>query len=313
MMPSSTNGAAVITTGSAAQTAAEQAARLHRLPAFAGVDVIAVTAGTNGFLTALANPTDRWLSSEVADVFGRPVQVSWLLRTEGTAVIDATQLLTALPGTADRNLSAVATSYGLGQLLQRARSLGAHTVIVGAAGFPGADAASGALNAAGAKLAVANGSGLKVGANELAHILTFTPAEPKAQPHVILLCDTDQPLAQIAGIDDARRLFAALVNPYNPNVTPESPRTGAYDGLAFGFACAFNATLVDATGFGVQLHDPESSVRHAQLVIGGPEQIATFSRVYDTLDGRTITFTADVIGPENAREIAATFATLRKG
>lgn len=310
--PASTANVAVVTVGSERQTAHEQAVFLKRQPAFRMINVVAVTAGTRGFLTALATPSHRWIHSEVADVYGRPHTLAWLLDATGTAIIDTAQLVTPDPHNADRNIRDVATSYGIGQLIERARQLGASEIIVGADDFPGADAASGAANAAGAVLSTADGSGLKVGANELANLSSITLDSLNRPRFVVVMCDTKETLLQATTPTDPQRLFAQQVATFNPEVAADMPFTGAYDGMAFGLAALFGARLVDAAAFGVQLHDPSRSATRSQLLVGSTGQLARFAPAYTDPQQQTTTFVSDLIDATHVGALAAAYAKLQR-
>lgn len=300
----------VVTVGSATQSAEQQAHLLRRAWGVRDVNVLAVTVGSRGFLSALASPSHRWIRSEVADVYGRPVDVNWLFDKHGTAIIDAAQLHTPTPVDADQNIRDVATSYGLGQLVSRARQYGAHTVVIGVATFPGADAGSGAANAAGARLYVADGSGLKVGANELSRC-TDVRIEGLIRPaSVIVLCDTAQSLNDITTTQDPRRHFAAHVARLAPNVTPEMSYTGAADGLAFGMAALFGATLVDASMFGVRLHDPSYTGEQPRLLVGSEAEIDRFLPAYSTAQAMLTTYPCEQLDAPQVAEIHALAAQL---
>lgn len=306
-MHKQTANQAVVTVGSAMQSAHAQAAMLKRDEAFRGVDVVAVTAGSRGFLSALATPAHRWMRSEVADVYGRPVTVSWLLDPQGTAFIDAAQLVVPKPMHQDANVREVATSYGLGQLLDRARQVGARRVILGCDSFPGADVASGAANACGARFYVADRSGLKIGANELHKLTEVTVEQLKRPPSLVVMCDTTNALSTVTAADDARRVFASKLAPFAHQVTPDMARTGAYDGLAFGLAAVFGATLVDAHVFGVQLDDPSHNESRRRVLVGSPDQLA---RVRGAYPDQTATHVCDVIEGANRQVIASIRARL---
>lgn len=314
MMARSTRAAnaSIVTVGSDLQSAHEQANVLKRDPAFCTIDVVSVTAGTRGFLTALATPSHRWIQSEVADVYGRPHTLAWLLDPVGTAIIDAAQLATPNPHGADQNIRDVATTYGIGQLIERARQMGASRIVVGADGFPGADAASGAANAAGASLVVTDGSGLKVGANELANLTGITVDQLIRPRALVVMCDTKQSLSQITTPKEPQRQFAKQVAPLNPQLTPDTPYTGAYEGLAFGLAALFGATLVDAPTFGVQLHDTSRTASRSQLLIGSNAQLTRFAPAYRSSQQQTATLACDMIDANSMHAITGAYAQLQR-
>lgn len=298
---------AVVAVGSAHQSAAAQAVALRQHLGPHHPPVIAVTAGSAGFLTALATPMDRWQISEVADVYGRPTCVRWLIRAGMTALIDATELITAHPAGADANLRDVSTSYGIGQLVAAASRRGVTRVIIGASGFPGADVASGAANAAGARLRKADGSGLKVGVNELAGFARYDPAPRAGMPQVTLLCDVNMPFRDIVGVDDVRQRFAAAIAEQHPEMTTDMPMSGAFDGLAYGMASMLRAELVPAVAYGVALHDPDRHQRHGQILVGSADQLAVFATEYA---GATVTHVTEHVSPADAAVVRSAYTSL---
>lgn len=276
----STETMTLIAFGSARQSADVQARLLRQTPGLARFHIVAVARPTAGFLRVLATPADRWMATEVADVYGRPVRATWLLRPCGTAVLDAATLVTAHPYGADDNVRNVATSYGVGQLITVARYVGSHHVVVAAAGFPGGDCGSGAAHAAGARLKKLDGSGVKVGVNELGGFARLDTQQLVAPPRLTVLCDTRAPLKDSMGPNDARQTFIDAIENANPDVTCDTPRGGAYDGMAFGLAGLLHAELVDANAYAVALHDPDAMARQQQVLIGGQDELEQMASHY---------------------------------
>ena len=225
------------------------------------VRALPVSDGGPGLLDAVANPEDTWLVTEVAGPLGHPVEAALLLRPDGDAVVEAARA--AAPGLAPEGVAPVvrATTYGVGQLLDAAREAGARRIHVGVGGVAAVDGGTGALTGLGYALRVADGSGLKIGADDLARIdgIATGWAHDFSGVEVVVLADTARPLAEAtatapAGVrfdagDEERvaRGLDALVQvaarDLGAGPLARRPGTGAGGGLAFGLAAALHGTL----------------------------------------------------------------------
>lgn len=98
-----------------------------------------------------------------------------------------------------------ATTYGLGQLLDAARAGGARRIVVELDGVAVADGGAGALSGLGFRVVVADGSGLKIGGDDLDRVTAISPgwAADWSEVEVELVTDDDAPY--LDGIDAARR------------------------------------------------------------------------------------------------------------
>jgi glycerate 2-kinase len=166
--------------------------------------LVPMSDGGEGLLNVLRRPDDRILEVEVAGPDSRPVQASFLLRTDGTAVVESAAACGLHLLTQDRRNPLHTTTYGVGQLLDAARIAGATRILVGLGGSATVDGGAGALIGLGLRLRVNDGSGLKIGGDDLHRIAAIgrgwiDPAWDELP--VVLLADVRTKL------QDAARVF----------------------------------------------------------------------------------------------------------
>ena len=271
---------------------AVQAARRARPDAT--VSGLALSDGGPGFVEAVANPTDRRMSTEVAGPFGHPREVGWLLRTDGTAVLEAATVCgeraaeAAPAGNADRAWRG--SSYGVGQLLDAARTAGAARVVIGVAGITVWDAGAGALSGLGLRLQVADGSGLKIGVDELHRLARIERGwlADWSGIEVRVVADRTDTLRASIAVDSgavhgepaarARSRFADIVErDLGAQGLAGEAATGAGHGAAFALGAAIGARLVDPLGACLGLCGPDDALATADLLVvvsGAPSPAA---------------------------------------
>lgn len=226
-----------------------------------GVATVAVSDGGPGLLDAVARPEDTWLVTEVAGPLGHPVEAALLLRPDGSAVVEAARA--AAPDLAPDAVAPVlrATTYGVGELLDAAREAGAVRILVGVAGVAAVDGGSGALNGLGFRVRADDGSGLKIGGQDLPRVSGVEPgwSVDWSDVEVAVLTDAARPLAEAADdlpsgarVDagDLEHLAAGIAR-WGEVVGRDlaaaplvlRPGAGAGGGLAFGLAAGLGAAL----------------------------------------------------------------------
>ena len=133
------------------------------------VATLPLSDGGEGLLDVLdaLQPEAQRTSVEVAGTDTRPVEAPVLWLDEQTAVLESATIC-GLPGPDLPRRPLDATSYGVGQALAHVVDAGATHVIVGLGGTGVVDGGAGALTGLGMRLRVADGSGLRVGAGDLA-------------------------------------------------------------------------------------------------------------------------------------------------
>lgn len=171
----------------------------------APVEVVPMSDGGEGLLDALLAGPVRGLEvhqTEVADAAGLATTARWLTAGDDMAIIESAQAcgLAGLPE--ERCDPRRTTTWGVGQLLDAARAAGARRVLVGLGGSATVDGGTGALSALGFRLTVADGSGLKVGGEDLPRVAgaARTWVADWSAVEVVLLADVTEVLAHAAPV-----------------------------------------------------------------------------------------------------------------
>lgn len=225
--------------------------------------LVPMSDGGEGLLDVLRRPDDRVLEVEVAGPDARPVQASFLLRGDGTAVVESATACGLALLAEDRRNPLHTTTYGVGQLLDAARAAGATRIMVGLGGSATVDGGAGALTGMGLRLRVADGSGLKIGGDDLHRVASIErgwidPAWDELP--VVLLADVRTNLDEAAQVfgpqkgataEEVRHLNAGLSawadvveRDLGTADLREQDGTGAAGGLGYGLLAALKANLV---------------------------------------------------------------------
>lgn len=244
--------------------------------------------GGEGLLDTVHGADDREVRVEVAGPMGRPVEAWFSLRADGTAVIESAMACGLHLVDPEARDPLRATTFGVGELLDAARAAGARRVLVGLGGSASVDGGAGALTALGFALRVADGSGLKIGAGDLARIDTIQqgwrdPAWDELE--VDLLADVRTPLVRAARVfgpqkgatpevvdrleEALRRWEQVVVRDLDAAGLADQPGSGAAGGLGFGLAAALGGRLVGGTAAVAGMLDLDDRLSQADLVITG--------------------------------------------
>ena len=251
--------------------------------------------GGEGLLDVLGRlqPDARLSAVEVAATDTRPLQAPILWLDDTTAVLESATICGLPPVAEGPRRPLEATSYGVGQALQHVVAAGARHVILGLGGTGVVDGGSGALNALGFRLRVADGSGLRVGAGDLGRCTAIEPGWNKwpADVRLELLADTDVVLAdaahvfgpqkgvtseQIPALADALGTWASVVATAFPgSLGPASPATGAAGGLGFALSAALGGQLVPGSAWVAERAGLAAAISTADLVVTGEGRLDT--------------------------------------
>lgn len=261
------------------------------------VVTVPLSDGGEGLVDVMARDDDRWQHTEVTGPLGHPLDVAWLLRDD-TAIIESARVcgLALVPD--DQRDPLRTTTYGVGELLQAAHAAGARHILIGLGGSATVDGGSGALNGLGFRLTVADGSGLKIGAEDLHRV---TRAERTWVPdlgdvRVTLLTDVTTVLADAAAVfgpqkgatpDVVRRLAAGLdvwadvIERDLADGAPhrQTPGSGAAGGLGFALACALGATYEPGADRVAALVGLDEALSGAEVVVTGEGRLDPTSDV----------------------------------
>lgn len=273
-------------------TAAEVAAAFqvgwHEVRASDHVQVLPLSDGGEGFLEVVgASLVDaRTTLIEVAGTDSRPLHAPVLWLDDRTALLESATICGLPPAGAPRR-PLEATSFGIGQALTAVLEQGADHIVLGLGGTGVVDGGSGALNGLGLRLKVADGSGLRIGAGDLASCVEVSDGRSPWSDRVTLelLADTDVVLAEAVtrygpqkGVTDAQmgplgEAMASwervLTDAYPGSVDGSTPRAGAAGGLGFALAVALGGRLMSGSAWVSERVGLAEAVAAADLVVTG--------------------------------------------
>lgn len=253
-----------------------------------GVVLVPMSDGGEGLLDVVHRPQDRRIEVEVCGPAGLPVDAGFTLRDDGTAIVESAMACGLhLVDDARRN-PLITTTYGVGQLLDAARTAGAMRVLVGLGGSATVDGGAGALTGLGFRLRVGDGSGLKIGGQDLQRVAAVERGWAASWDgiDVVLLADVRTTLhdaprrfgPQKGADDDAVEVLEAGLRAWaevaQRDLTDASdltsvPGSGAAGGLGFGLAAGLGATFADGAAAVAGLVGLPEAVAVADLVITG--------------------------------------------
>lgn len=260
--------------------------------------LVPLSDGGEGLLDVVATADDTWVTTEVAGPLGHPVEAAFLLRPDGSAVIESARACGLALVPAEQRTPMRTTTYGVGQLVDAAREAGATRLVVGLGGSATVDGGAGALTGLGYRLRVADGSGLKIGGDDLHRIDRIERgwARDPAGVELVLLADVEVTL------DDAARLFgpqkgagpdevfilatalATWADVVERDLVPgrrlrDEVGTGAAGGLGYGLAAAFDGRFVPGVGHVAELVGLDRALDGADLVITGEGRLDATSGI----------------------------------
>ncbi|MDO4912882.1 MAG: glycerate kinase [Lactobacillus sp.] len=222
------------------------------------IDVVTVPMadGGEGTTEAIASSTNsRYVSAKVHDAFMHEITAKYaFLEDEKTAVIEMSsasgiQLVNQLD-------PYHATSYGTGELIKDAISIGAKKIILGLGGSATNDAGSGMLMALGFKFLKADGESIQLGAIGLKDLAMIEPIELPVE--IEIASDVKNPLLGKTGASyvfgkqkGAQDSDLSILDTYLANFVKVSrkenfattPGAGAAGGLGFALLAYCQATI----------------------------------------------------------------------
>lgn len=244
--------------------------------------------GGEGLLDVVGDHAEARYTVEVAGPLGHPHEAEWLRLADGTAVIESAQAcgLALVPD--DQRTPMRTTTYGVGQLLDAAREAGTHRILLGLGGSATVDGGTGALLGLGWRLRVADGSGLKIGGDDLHRVARVERGWSASfdDVEVVLLTDVSTVLADAAQVfgpqkgaspDEVAQLASALQTWAEVAVrdladgarVDDLPGTGAAGGLGFALACAIGARFAPGAPAVAELVGLLDALEGADLVVTG--------------------------------------------
>ncbi|HJD83607.1 glycerate kinase [Kitasatospora aureofaciens] len=272
-----------------AEVAARIAAGIRRAVPGTEVRELPVADGGEGTLAAaLAAGFDR-VPAKVAGPTGLPVDAALAVRGD-TAVVELAQAsgLARLPG--GRTAPLAAGSYGVGQLIGRAVSMGAKRIVLGLGGSACTDGGAGMVQALGVSLRDADDVELPPGGAALRRLerIELGPlAGLLAGVEVVVACDVDNPLLGPRGatavygpqkgadgddlvvLEEGLTRFADQVAAVTGRDVRQAPGAGAAGGVGFAALALLGATMRPGIELLLELLGFDEAVRGARLVVTG--------------------------------------------
>ncbi|HEX2026687.1 MAG TPA: glycerate kinase [Nitriliruptorales bacterium] len=225
--------------------------------------------------------------AEVAGPLGRPTSAAWLLRPDGTAVIESAAACGLAQVPQGERDPLRTTTYGVGQLLEGARRAGTRRVSVGLGGSASVDGGAGAALALGIRATRDDGGGLKIGGGELATVRAVERGWLDSSwdgLEVVLWADVTTRLADAAStfgpqkgatpevverLRDGLQRWADVVERDLGGAWRDLPGSGAAGGLGFGLAAVVGGRLVAGAAAVADLLGLPDVVAGADLVVTG--------------------------------------------
>ncbi|MFF2146515.1 glycerate kinase [Kitasatospora sp. NPDC058190] len=272
-----------------AEVAARIAAGIRRAAPGTEVRELPVADGGEGTLAAALAAGFTRVAAKVAGPTGLPVDAALAVRGD-TAVVELAQAsgLARLPG--GRTAPLAAGSYGVGQLIGRAVSMGAKRIVLGLGGSACTDGGAGMVQALGVRLQDADGTELPPGGaalRKLDRIDVGRLAELLTGVEIVVACDVDNPLLGPRGatavygpqkgadgddlvvLEEGLTRFADQVAAVTGRDVREAPGAGAAGGVGFAALALLGATMRPGIELLLELLGFDEAVRGARLVVTG--------------------------------------------
>jgi glycerate kinase len=231
----------------------------------------------------------------VADARGHAITAQWLELPDGRALVESAQACGLDRLNPDLRSPRLATTYGVGQLIQAAIDHGVTKIIVGVGGTATVDGGGGMASALGHRLLREDGNGVKVGGEFLTTLHRITPRAP-LPISLRAAVDVDAPLlgpdGAVTGFaeqkgappEDLPLLETALqriadVAEHDLPGGPwrDLPGAGAGGGLGFGLAAFAGAELIQGVALVADLVALHEKAAGADVLITGEGRVDRWS------------------------------------
>jgi len=295
MPPTLTSGHVVVApdkfkgTLEGAEVAARIAAGIRRAAPGTEIRELPVADGGEGTLAAALAAGFSRVAVKVAGPTGLPVDAALAVKDD-TAVVELAQAsgLARLPG--GRTAPLAAGSYGVGQLIAKAVSLGVKRIVLGLGGSACTDGGAGMVQALGIGLYDAEGAELAPGGaalRKLARLDLGSLADGLAGVEIVVACDVDNPLLGARGatavygpqkgadpddlvtLEEGLTRWADAVHAATGQDFRNAPGAGAAGGVGFAALALLGATMRPGIELLLELLGFDEAVRGARLVVTG--------------------------------------------
>jgi len=262
--------------------------------------------GGEGTLDVLLAATGAQLKqSTVQDPLGRSISAHWgWIAEKQTALIELATASGLMLLQSYEHDACRASSFGTGELIREALSIGAKRIILGIGGSACVDGGSGILQALGIQLLTSQGKSIKAGGMGLAELSTIDLSGLDArlnQVAIEVLCDVDNPLCgkkgaaavfapqkganpeQVIKLETALTHFAKLAKESLGKDLSTYPGSGAAGGVGFALQAFLGAKIVPGAIKVAETIGLNEAIQNCDLVITGEGCLDA-----QTLHGKTI-------------------------
>ena len=258
--------------------------------------IVPIADGGEGTVQALVDGTGgQIIHQQVTGPLGEPVEAFYGLLGDGHSAVIEMAACAGLPLVPpERRDPAIATTYGVGELLKDALNRGCRHFIIGIGGSATNDGGAGMAQALGANLLDEQGQEIQPGGaalSRLAHI-SLTNMDPRWQEcEIEVACDVTNPLygpqgasaiygpqkgatpAMVETLDTALRHYADIIERDLSMHVADIPGAGAAGGLGAGLLAFLQAKLRPGAQIVLAAAQLERHLSTADLVITAEGQI----------------------------------------
>ncbi len=254
---------------------------------FPGADILKlpVADGGEGLSSSLHGILGgRRVEAIVSGVFGEPVKAGYTVLPDGTAAMDMAACA-GLPLAGDRKNPALASTFGVGELIKDARGRGAERILLGLGGSATNDCGIGMAAALGFRFLDEGGNAVEPVGRSMAAVVRIVEPENKPDVTVTAACDVDNPLFGVQGaayvfspqkgadpamvkeLDAGLRNMARVIREDLKKDVSAMPGAGAAGGMGAGVVAFLGGSLrsgidlvLDAAGFDALLENADAVI-----------------------------------------------------
>ena len=260
---------------------------------FKEADIVKIPMADGGEGTAAAlkeTLSGEWQSIIAHDPLMRPIEASYVLLPNQTAIIEMASCAGLHLLTQSERDPGITTTYGVGEMLLDAIDKGAKHIILGIGGSATNDAGTGMLKALGYRFLDAQHHELAQGGKALAALAFIDSravSDKIADISITVACDVTNPLCGKLGashvyapqkgatlddiviLDNALNHFANIASRQNFPDNRNEAGAGAAGGLGFALMTFLSATLTGGFQLVSEFSNLEQMIQQADLVITG--------------------------------------------
>lgn len=260
------------------------------------VNKVCIADGGEGTAEALVRTLKgEWCETMVSDPLGRLIKARYgIIMHESTAIIEMASASGLPLLSPDERNPMKTTTYGTGQLIAHAISLGYRKFLVGIGGSATNDGGTGMLRALGFRFLDKEGGELTGGGEILGHIhrIDSSKALPQlSECQFTVACDVDNPLYGPKGaahvfapqkganaetverLDKGLRNYAKAIHRFTGKDISHVPGAGAAGGMGAGMMAMLNARLAKGIDFVLDALHFDDIIKGSDLVVTGEGRI----------------------------------------